>query len=149
MQIRHDILKVTGAHTYCREPYKIKISRSAIEAFVNEQPIVCHHRNAEPFTGFETKALKKMNMYYDRPADELKIVSLCEHNTIHHTHKSVSNDTRQKLSKAKRGKVYSDFGRKFTEHFGIASSCDRKLYIREHKFYRHHNKTCRWELQNI
>ena len=103
MQIRHDILKITGANNYCREPYRIKISRSAIEAFVNKQKIVCHHRNADPFTGFCTKDLKKMNMYYDRPADELKIISQSEHTTVHKTGIKFSDSHKEKLSNAKIG----------------------------------------------
>lgn len=43
-------------------------------------------------------------------------------------------------------KTWSEFGDKFKEHFGITFSDNKKLYLREHKWYLNHNKVCRWEV---
>lgn len=111
MQIRHDIINATKAAKYCREPYKIAISKDAIKAFVNNEIIVCHHINGETrFTGFKKEDLIKMNMYENRPASELKILSNAEHTTLHNIGntymrgKHTSNETKQKISSVLTGK---------------------------------------------
>ena len=43
------------------------------------------------------------------------------------------------------GRVWSDFGRKFKEHFGITRQENLKLYKRELAHYLNHNHKCRWE----
>lgn len=40
---------------------------------------------------------------------------------------------------------YSDFGKKYFEHFGYSMSRNLKQYYRERGWYRHHNHRCRWE----
>lgn len=110
MQIRHDIIQATNAAKYCREPYKVKITRSAIEAYLANKHIVCHHINGEPFTGFSKADLIKMNMYENRPASELKILSNAEHTTLHNKGnnytrgKQASDETKRKLSMILSGK---------------------------------------------
>lgn len=65
---------------YCREPIEnIKGYREAVES--EDGWYVCHHINELTFTEDE---LKKMNMYYHRPASELIIMSRSEHNKWHH-----------------------------------------------------------------
>ena len=70
------------AKKYCREDIN-KIAGYAEAIADTTQTYICHHRNAEPFTGFCTEDLKKMNMYYSRPASELKFVTRSEHRSIH------------------------------------------------------------------
>ena len=41
--------------------------------------------------------------------------------------------------------TFSEFGRKFREHFGITRYENIKLYNREQKWYYRHNNKCRWE----
>jgi hypothetical protein len=71
-------------------------------------------------------------------------------NLILCTHKENCNNqkTREHNSQSKIGicSVYSDFGRKFKEHFGITNKENPSLYRTERAWYRRHNKTCRWEL---
>ena len=43
------------------------------------------------------------------------------------------------------GRVWSEFGRKFKEHFGITKQDNNKLYQREKAYYHNHNHKCRWE----
>jgi len=70
------------ARKYCREDIS-KIAGYTEAVADTTQTYICHHRNAEPFTGFCTKDLKKMNMYLQRPASELKFVTRSEHRSIH------------------------------------------------------------------
>lgn len=47
------------------------------------------------------------------------------------------------------GAVRSIFGSKFVEHYHITSSENLKLYQREYRYYKRHNNTCRWQLEEI
>lgn len=70
------------------------------------------------------------------------------------THKENSNNqlTRKHFSEAlkgndrTKGKLRSEFGEKFKSKFGITFSDDKKLYVKEHTYYRRH-KVCRWEVE--
>ena len=44
-----------------------------------------------------------------------------------------------------KGKVHSEFGRKFKEHYGITKCEDERLYNRERLYWLYHNHKCRWE----
>ena len=56
--------------------------------------------------------------------------------------------TKKHFSEAMKGKTTSEFGRKFKEHFGLTESDNVKHYIKEYKWYRRHNKVCRWEVED-
>lgn len=60
------------------------------------------------------------------------------------THKENNNNPLTKIHKRKPHKE-SDFGKKYFEHFGYSHHENPKQYNRERKWYREHNKTCRWE----
>lgn len=66
------------------------------------------------------------------------------------THKENDNNplTRKNRSESQKGKIKSEFGRKFKEHFGIVKFENKKLYKREHTWYMIHNKVCRWEVED-
>ena len=63
---------------YCREP--VENIPGYQEAIKNPGRYVCHHINELTFTRDE---LKKMNMYYHRPASELRIMTRSEHQKWH------------------------------------------------------------------
>lgn len=66
---------------YCREPIEnIKGYKEAVES---EEMYDCHHINELTFSREE---LKKMNMYYNRPASELIIITRYDHRILHHRH---------------------------------------------------------------
>lgn len=86
MQIRHDIINSTKANQYCRDAYRIKITREAIEAYLAGKPVCCHHVleisiNNEEVIG--RKELVRFGMYYNRPYFELLIISHAEHSRMH------------------------------------------------------------------
>lgn len=64
---------------YCREPIEnIKGYREAVES--EDSGYLCHHINELTFIKAE---LKKMNMYFNRPASELVIMTRAEHKAWH------------------------------------------------------------------
>ena len=66
--------------------------------------------------------------------------------TLRKIQKTMSSEKiKKKISKANRGRVRSDFSRKFKEHYGLSHYEDPKLYNSEQMWYLRHNKTCRWE----
>lgn len=73
-----------------------------------------------------------------------------DHIDIDKTNNSLKN--LQKLShkenviKISKRKPYSDFGRKFFEHYGILKTENINLYAREHYFYSKNNYKCSWEI---
>lgn len=137
------------ARRYCRED--ITLIKNYAEAVADKtQTWICHHINAEPFTGFCTADLEKMNMYENRPASELKFVTRKMHVEIHgsgHTGKHHYEETRQKISaslKDIKREPRSEFGKKFKEHYDMTSIDNSKLYQKEYRYYRHNGK-CSWE----
>lgn len=66
-----------------------------------------------------------------------------------HPHKGgfQSQAKRDKISRASKGRLTSEFGFKFHERFGITPSDDIKLYQREFYYYRTYGM-CRWEKLN-
>lgn len=51
----------------------------------------------------------------------------------------------RKYTPTTAGKIISDFGRKFFEHYGLKKQDNNKLYQREKVWYHNHNHKCRWE----
>ncbi len=70
---------------YCREP--IENITGYNEAIKSDGRYACHHLNELTFTKEE---LKKMNMYYHRPASELVIMRHSKHRSWHILWKSKS-----------------------------------------------------------
>lgn len=63
--------------SYCREP--IDRIKGYEEAIASSERYECHHINELTFTKDE---LKKMNMYYNRPASELVLLTISEHRRL-------------------------------------------------------------------
>ena len=89
----------------------------------------CHHR-AEilPCGNFSRDALKKFGLYYNRPAAELVFLTKFEHLRLHHKGKKLSDETRRKLSEAKKGERHPFFGKKRSEETKRKMSEARKAY---------------------
>lgn len=80
----------------------------------------CHHK-AEilPCGRFTTNDLKKFNLYYDRPANELIFLTRSIHRSLHWTGRKVSLSTRKKLSEIFKvlclGEKNGMYGKKHSE----------------------------------
>lgn len=116
------------------------------------QTWVCHHRLELTLDGeFAHKAedLERMGMYYNRPYFELIFLTPSEHWILHSN--SQSDEQKRKNSKSKKGKKhpcepFSEFGWKYFEHYGYKKSENLNQYVRENRWYHHHNHKCRWEV---
>ncbi len=73
---------------------------------------------------------KKLHMKFDKEWNRKHSESIKGH-----TH---SEETKKKMSESRKGRTHSFFGAKFKEHFGITKHQDRKLYKKEHAFYKYH-----------
>lgn len=66
---------------------------------------------------------------------------------VTHSENMLNPITRKHLSESTLDKPWSDFGKKFKEHYGFTHNADRKLYDKEkHYFYKH--KRCSWEAED-
>lgn len=140
------MISIGNVRRKCRDDIsKIKNYDKAIAD--TTQTWECHHINELTFTA---KELKKMNMYYNRPASELVFLTKAEHKKLHYSVCVGAKEHKRKIGEAHKGnqackgKIRSEFGKKFKEHFGISCSDNLSLYRKENDFYRYHNK-CRWE----
>ena len=92
---------------YCKEPEKIEnYDKAAADNFKGWE---CHHRKG---VDISREKLKALGMYYNRPADELIFLKHSEHRFLHKKGKSLSEETRKKISDANKGKQFSEETRK-------------------------------------
>ena len=99
-------------HNFCAEPlHKIEHYEEALaEGFAGW---CMHHRlEIQPDgTKMSKKQLIDKDLYYERPASELVFMRRGEHISLHWLGKHRSEETRKKMSAAKRGKNHPLFGK--------------------------------------
>lgn len=136
---------------FCKEDIsKIKNYDKAIAD--TTQTWECHHMT-ETWWNCTKKDLIDNECYYGRKACELVFLTKAEHRRIHHKGKSVTEETRKKLSESRKGKpsthkgkLTTVFGKAFKEHFGMISCDDIKLYMKEYRFFKYHGHFS-WEVK--
>ena len=84
---------------YCREP--IENIEGYEEAVQSDEKWVCHHRKEDD--GYTATQLRRMNLYYNRPANELILMRDEDHRSHHHKNKVVAADTKKLISSKKNG----------------------------------------------
>lgn len=109
----------------------------------------CHHRLEVTLDGKHNarskKELERFGMYYKRPYFELIFLTPSEHRKLHsNTDEERKKNSKARKNKGNKGRVWSEFGRKFKEHFGITRTDNIKLYNKEEVWYQRNGK-CRWE----
>lgn len=149
---------------YCKDSLdKIENYEQAINDKENVWEL--HHRLELTLDGeyaHSYRELKRMGMYYHRPYFELIFIKRIEHRRLHLTGpgmahtlrkireeqngKPLSPETRRKISEANKGRVFTDFGKLFKEHYGLTKHDDKKLWHTEYCWYIRHNNKCRWEV---
>ena len=143
---------------YCKEYTKIENYDLAVSD--TTQTWHCHHRDEvrtlpSGMVVLRTvEELKENGRYYDCPPNELIFLTKSEHSRLHSG--NINEDTRMKLSIATKlnkkgnnytkGRTRSKFGKAFKEHYGISEADDKKLYKREHEYYRRNGKF-KWEVK--
>ena len=82
--------------------------------------------------------LKALDMYYNRPADELIFLTIYEHSRLHMKGKHLSEETRKKIGSAQKGRPAWNKGKKMSEEFCRKNSESHKG--EKNSFYgRHHS----------
>jgi hypothetical protein len=102
-------LKVLKKKHFCNEDYeKIENYEKAIS---DSERYVCHHRfethtsdGEKRLVDLSVEELKALDMYFNRPAEELIFLTKAEHNSLHHKGKVCSEEQKKKLSKSMKGK---------------------------------------------
>lgn len=126
------------------------------EQAINDETQIweCHHRLETHFSDgterpknaqISIDELKALRMYFDRPAEELIFLTKAQHLKLHHIGLKASKSTRQKISKASKGKCVTDEtrtkiaeaqkGQKRSEYtkMKMSTSHKGKLKTEEHK----------------
>ena len=105
-----------GYKQYCKEPEKIEnYEKAKKDGFVVWH---CHHR-LETHTSdgkrrdvdITQRELKALRMYYNRLPEELIFLTIKEHKSLHQKGKKRSDETRRKLSEAKKGEKNPNYGK--------------------------------------
>lgn len=109
---------------FCKEPEKIEnYEKAKADNFICWQ---CHHRLETHTSDGERRPiditrdeLKALDMYYDRPADELVFMTTKEHRQLHMKGKQFSEEHKNKISEAHKGKQAGEnnpmYGKKRSE----------------------------------
>ena len=94
--------------SYCSEPLELVENYMAAKADDFEGWCMHHRREIKlDGTRVSIQELKDQGLYFHRPASELVFMKVCEHSTLHHKDKVISEETRKKLSEALKGKRHS------------------------------------------
>ena len=112
-----------GAYAFCCEDItKIENYEQAVSD--KTQSWQCHHRSEVlPCGNFSANALKRFGLYWHRPASELIFLTRSQHSSLHRKNQTleekmkrknrvVSQETRERLSKAAVGRSFSEETRK-------------------------------------
>ena len=108
-------------YCFCRVPELIENYDKAVAD--DTQTWDCHHRlethnsdGEKRLVDISRAELIALNMYYDRPPEELIFLISSEHKNLHNKNKSESEETRGKISEAEKGRHLSEeWKRKISE----------------------------------
>ena len=103
------------AKKYCCED--ISLIENYKEAVNSNEIYDCHHR-LEIDLKKTPKELQELNLYYNRPANELVFITRADHTRLHQTNKIFSQSTKDLLSDAGKKRVgdkNSFYGKRHTE----------------------------------
>lgn len=102
---------------FCRNPELIENYDKAMAD--TTQTWQCHHRLETHNSDGERRSvditseeLKALDMYYNRPAEELIFLTINEHSSLHSKTRVCSAETRKKMSESMKGKHHSEETRK-------------------------------------
>ena len=92
---------------YCKEYENIEnYQKAKADDFIGWE---CHHRlethnsdGKRRLVDITAEKLTSIGMYYNRPAYELIFMKHCEHRSLHSKGKSLSEETKKKMSEAKQ-----------------------------------------------
>ena len=108
----------------------------------------CHHRlethtseGERRLVDITADELKTLNMYYNRPADELIFLTIYEHSRLHMKGKHRSEETKNKIVEAMKGKPKSE------EHKKKLSEVNKGE--KNPKYGRHHSEEAKNKIAEV
>ena len=133
IQVKPSVSKI-GYQFICYAAKKtVYVHRLVYEAFIGEIP-----------TGYEIDHINTIKV--DNRPENLRLVTHKENYNNELTIKHLRESHKGQINRGTtKGKIWSEFGEKFKEHFGITRSDNLKLYKRELNWYHSHHKKCSWE----
>ena len=100
------MISIEGVKKYCNGDIT-KIENYELAITDNTQTWECHHRlethnsdGKKRLVYIQKKELIELDIYYNRPPEELIFLTSAEHSRLHHKCKTLSEETKQKISKA-------------------------------------------------
>lgn len=132
------MIDVKRTKRYCREDItKIENYDKAITDM--SQTWDCHHRDeirtlpSSMTVIRSSQDLKEAGRYFNCPANELIFLTKSEHQRLHNTGKTHSDETRRKKSESKKGEKNSFYGKKHSDETKKKMSEARKTYWTKRK----------------
>lgn len=111
------------------------------QAMADTETWDCHHRlelHPDNSVRFTSKSLKKLDLYYNRHASELIFLTHSEHMSMHNKGKTLSAETRQKVSETHKGEKSNWYGKHHSE--SSRKKISEATMGENHPFYgRHHS----------
>ena len=109
-----------GYKQYCKDYKNIENYDKALKD--NFKGWNCHHRlethnldGERREVDITRRELLALDMYYNRPADELIFMTIYEHSRLHMKGKHPSEETRKKISEANKGENHPFYGKHHSE----------------------------------
>ena len=133
-----------GYKQYCKDFENIEnYEKAKADNFVGWD---CHHRlethnsdGERRLVDITRRELLALDMYYNRPADELIFMTIYEHSRLHMKGKHLSEETRKKIGSAQKGRPAWNKGKKMSEEFCRKNSESHKG--EKNSFYgKHHSE---------
>ena len=115
---------------FCRDDFSL-IENYDKAIADNTKTWVCHHRRE---TIYSAKELIEIGEYYNRPAEELIFLTPTDHQRLHHLGKHHSEESRKKMSEARKGNPSWNKGK----HLSAEA---RKKMAEAHKGKNHSDET--------
>lgn len=85
----------------------------------------CHHKKEDE--GYSQKQLKEMELYFERPASELILLTHAEHSSLHHKNKKCSENTKRKMSESHKGQIPWNKNKSYNKGIPKSEETKRKM----------------------
>ena len=135
------MINIKLAKRYCKESITLIENYSDAISDTTQTWVIHHRGEILPCGRYSINDLKKLGLYYHRPASELVFMTNAEHTKLHHLGAKRTTETRQKISDGTKGNQ-KWLGKHHTEltkqkmsksHMGIPSWNKGKHLSDEHK----------------
>lgn len=131
---------------YCCKDYE-KIENYEKAKADNFKGWHCHHRlethnsdGERRLVDITQKELMALNMYYNRPAEELVFLTITEHSSLHKKGKHHSDETRRRMSEGNKGKHAGEKNPNYGKHLSEEHKNKISAANKGKKFFRGNSK---------